>query len=48
MAQLHLDPNTHVLNKFKLRCQAEGVPIGKTKKECKDVSAFLPLTLQDC
>lgn len=37
LASLHLDPTMPVLNAYKIRCQAAGVPVGKTKKECKQV-----------
>lgn len=37
LESLHFDPDTHVLNKLKLRCLHAGVPIGGTKAECKQV-----------
>lgn len=37
LESLHLDPDTHVLNKLKLRCLNADVPVGGTKAECKQV-----------
>jgi len=37
IAYLRLDPATPNLNKYRLSCQAEGVPVGRTLNDCKAV-----------